>query len=628
MKFRAFLLALWGMFVSAGWEIRGAGNETWIEVRSPNFIVISNAAAKQARRAADRLEQFRNVLMVTMPNLKANPGVPPRIFAARDLTSYKRLVPKDLQKKGDSLPSGFFQAGQERNFVVLRLDLPSEQGYHTIYHEYVHMVMRLSFRSLPLWISEGFADFFGQATLSDSESGIGRPSQDQIDTLQQKQLIPFDILMAADHDSPYYRRQDKTRLFYAQSWALTHYLMLADKRSHVKQLIAYLDLIFANVPQAEAASRAFGDLKVLQRNLEEYIRSMGFYYYRVATKLKAQDDQYPVRNMGNAEFLAARGDLMAHTGEIEEALSSLEQALQLDPRSVTAYEALGMISLRRQDPAKAAQHFTTAANLGSTSSLTQFYAAQNAYRQGGAAQLAKAEGYLRKVMEIDPRHVPALAMLSGILLRSQEKHQEALDVAKRLAAIEPGVINHQILVGEILIAMGNLDEAGSLGRRLAEGKHSESDMARIESFLGRVQSRKNLLLERERQAEEWRARTREAPPRPKEEPPPAKTNTQPPPKSNPTQTAQSGPTFKLEGVARAVKCSSPAVMDLVLATVGREVRLRARNHYQVQYWAVDSAGKNDFQPCTELLGKKVQVEYSMALGQPFVGWILAVWVEK
>ncbi|MBZ5500154.1 MAG: DUF1570 domain-containing protein [Acidobacteriia bacterium] len=272
MKHRNLLWAILGLCIMTGRAAHGAGAEVWVEIRSPNFIVMSNAPAKQARRAADRLEQFRNVIHVSLPKLRIDPGMTLRVFAARDEASFKALLPREFLKKGMTQPAGIFQAGQEKNFVLLRLDLPSEQGYHVIYHEYVHMVMRLNFRTLPVWLSEGFADFFGQATLSDSESGIGRPSPQQIETLQKGQLMPLDVMMAADHDSPYYRQENKSGLFYAQSWALTHYLMLGDKRAHTGQLIQYLDQILSNVPESQAAERAFGDLKVLQQKLDQYVR--------------------------------------------------------------------------------------------------------------------------------------------------------------------------------------------------------------------------------------------------------------------------------------------------------------------------------------------------------------------
>ncbi|MFZ0886628.1 MAG: hypothetical protein WAN14_24715, partial [Candidatus Acidiferrales bacterium] len=41
--------------------VSGAKQESWVEVRSANFIVVSNAGEKQARKTAIRFEQIRAV---------------------------------------------------------------------------------------------------------------------------------------------------------------------------------------------------------------------------------------------------------------------------------------------------------------------------------------------------------------------------------------------------------------------------------------------------------------------------------------------------------------------------------------------------------------------------------------
>jgi tetratricopeptide (TPR) repeat protein len=597
----------------------GASVEAWIEVRTPNFVLISNAQARQARRAADRFEQFRNVLHETLPGLQFDPGYPLTIFAARDFDSFKALLPPELSKKGRLQPSGIFQRGSDKNFVVLRLDLPTEQGYHVIYHEYVHMIMRLNFRVLPLWLSEGFADFFGQATLSDTESGVGKPSPEQLRSLQQGRLLPLDVLMAVDYNSPYYREEEKGRLFYAQSWALTHYLMLGDNRAHTKQLTEYLRRVAANEPEPQAATRAFGDLKILQQQLDEYIRSMGFYYFKVATGLKAQEDQYPVRTLSSAEILAARGELMIYTGRPEEAKLALEQALQLDPRCLTAHESLGMLSLRQKDRAQAARHFAAAADLDSGNFTVLYNAARYSFEIGGVEELARAEGYLRKAVKVNPRYVPALEMLSQILASQETARAEALDLAKKAAEIEPEMITHQIQVGRILLAMGKIDEAIGLGQRLLAAARSDNEKQLVESFFRTAQSHQRLMLEA-KQRQEARARGAVPPPGTNKEP-----NAQ---SQVVAQPAGTGPAVKIAGVIQTVKCGSPATMDVVLDAGGKQIRLRAQNHYQVQYWAVDSAGRDNFQPCKELQGKKVQVEYSPASGLEFAGWIHEIWIEK
>src|SRR3990172_2712818 len=40
--------------------------EKWIEVRSPNFTIVSNASEKQARRAAEEFEQIRAVFQTAL----------------------------------------------------------------------------------------------------------------------------------------------------------------------------------------------------------------------------------------------------------------------------------------------------------------------------------------------------------------------------------------------------------------------------------------------------------------------------------------------------------------------------------------------------------------------------------
>jgi hypothetical protein len=61
-----------------------AGEDTWIEVRSPNFTVISDASIKKARQVAKRLEQFRSVFHTAFPKLRMDPGSPLIVYAARN----------------------------------------------------------------------------------------------------------------------------------------------------------------------------------------------------------------------------------------------------------------------------------------------------------------------------------------------------------------------------------------------------------------------------------------------------------------------------------------------------------------------------------------------------------------
>jgi len=66
--------------------------------------------------------------------------------------------------------------------------------YLAIYHEYLHLIVNLNYQHFPLWLNEGFADFFGCATLSAKDGKLGQPSSSELYVLQQSKLLPLDLL--------------------------------------------------------------------------------------------------------------------------------------------------------------------------------------------------------------------------------------------------------------------------------------------------------------------------------------------------------------------------------------------------------------------------------------------------
>lgn len=63
-------------------------------------------------------------------------------------------------------PAGVFLGRDDANYIALRLDESLDQDtympYETVYHEYVHYLMRDLDSHLPLWMVEGLAGFFWQ----------------------------------------------------------------------------------------------------------------------------------------------------------------------------------------------------------------------------------------------------------------------------------------------------------------------------------------------------------------------------------------------------------------------------------------------------------------------------------
>src|SRR5215469_10523625 len=168
----ALLTALCGLFFSPG--LWATHEDTWVEVRSPNFTVISNAGEKEGRKIADQFEEIREVFQKTFAKMRSELGKPVIVFAVKNEDSMKLLLPEFWEVKGHMHPAGVYQPAEEKHFVVVRTNIEGPNPHEIVYHEYTHALMNINFRDLPVWLNEGIAEFFGNSTIHDNYVEIGK----------------------------------------------------------------------------------------------------------------------------------------------------------------------------------------------------------------------------------------------------------------------------------------------------------------------------------------------------------------------------------------------------------------------------------------------------------------------
>src|SRR5271156_516129 len=70
----------------------------WVEVRSPNFVIISDADQSQALTTAVRFEQMRTLILDSVPGAEASSKTSASpvitVLAAEDEDSFKLLMPE------------------------------------------------------------------------------------------------------------------------------------------------------------------------------------------------------------------------------------------------------------------------------------------------------------------------------------------------------------------------------------------------------------------------------------------------------------------------------------------------------------------------------------------------------
>jgi len=253
-----------------------ASTDQWLEVRSPHFTVITDSNEKQGRHMLDQFERMRWMFQILFPKVNVDPVQPIVVVAAKDRKIFRTIEPETYLAKGQIDLGGLFMKHPDKNYILLRLDAEGEHAYAGIYHEYTHLQFSDFNQWMPVWLNEGLAEFFQNTEIFDKEVMLGEPSGDNILFLRQNQIIPLEVLFKVDYKSPYYHEENKGSIFYAESWALTHYLYVLDKQKGTNRVGEYMTMLSTGVDPVVAAEKAFGNLKQLQKALEDYIRQSNY----------------------------------------------------------------------------------------------------------------------------------------------------------------------------------------------------------------------------------------------------------------------------------------------------------------------------------------------------------------
>src|SRR5438045_3778293 len=95
-----------------------AAKDTWLSVRSKNFLLVGNASEKEIRQVGTRLEQFRDVFLRLFPHAAAGNVLPTTVVVFKSHSSYRPFKPLYNGKPEDQV-AGYFQAGEDVNYITL-----------------------------------------------------------------------------------------------------------------------------------------------------------------------------------------------------------------------------------------------------------------------------------------------------------------------------------------------------------------------------------------------------------------------------------------------------------------------------------------------------------------------------
>jgi tetratricopeptide (TPR) repeat protein len=468
--------------------------ENWTEIRSPHFTVISNAGEHDGRRIALQFEQVRAMFEQLYPKQKVDSGKPTIIFALKNEDSLKLLLPSYGQNSKAMHLAGFYHPAYDKNFAVIRADVGGggPLNFRSLYHEYTHAFFRYNFRGLPVWLDEGLAEVYGNTAIEGKSASVGLPSDYQLRLLQSGQLLPLNQLLTIDRTSPLYNTNDHAGVFYAESWALVHYLQYSHELQNQDLVNKFLAALHETDDPIEAAKQAFGDLNKFSDKLQEYIRFHTYQYQRVSLPSKLSENDFTARPLSQAEGTLALADYLLRSGRLPEALERLHQAADLDAATPGYHGELGHYHLLKADYTSAEKELQAgiAADPKDVSAhldMALVYLRRDGYTKDFTPKIRTE---LETVLTLAPEFPPAFAFLS--IAYAQEPDidtDKALKDALRATKLEPGNLAYFIDVGKALLAARRIPEAIKVAEAARKVATTPADRNMTTAFSKQVEYR-------------------------------------------------------------------------------------------------------------------------------------------
>ena len=476
-----------------------AAKDTWTSVRSKNFFLLGNASEKEIRQVGVRLEQFREVFSRLFSKINFSSPVPTTVIVFKSDSSYRPFKP-------NATTAGYFQSGPDVNYITLTSETRGEQDpFKVIFHEYTHLLINNTVGNVPTWFNEGLAEYYSTCSISnDQKVTLGTPIAGHVYLLRESKMLPLRTLFQVDQQSPYYNERDKQSVFYAESWALMHYLILGHDGQRVTQLNQFVGLMNANVPMEQAFQKAFQtSFENMEQELRAYIKNDRYPItnWQFQSKLGVDTEMEAVP-VSDAEVQAYLGDLLMHSNRVD-AEEYLKRALTLDPDLALANASMGMMLVRQGKIDEARRSLERAAAANSQNYLIHYYYAYALSRvrandsAGGtpftpeiAAQM-RAE--LRKAIALRPDYPESYSLLAYVNLVTGYQLAESIEMLKHALTTSPGRNDLAFMLAQLYLRQEDYKTAREMLERLSGNNTDPAVRQQAKSLLEQLVTREEQL---------------------------------------------------------------------------------------------------------------------------------------
>lgn len=463
----------------------------WRRAESAHFIVYSDGSERSLRDYTAKLERFDALLRLRFGG---------RDDEVRKLPVYLVGDDRALRVAQPGLPegiAGYYSASENDIFAILIRGRDDD----ILLHEYSHHVMASSGDGrYPGWLSEGFAEYFATATVSErGRTTFGLPNPGRQYALQENRWLPMDQLLRARGSLDIQERTARS-MYYAQSWALTHWLL--SDAARVRSLAGYLTAVNGGQDAVEAWQAAFGMTpEQLTSQVRTYVRGT----------LRFSEDNIPpitpemtvttLSDAADATLIPAINGRRPGAEGVDGAalLQTFRTAAARHPEDALALVALGRAEMRWGEKPAAEAALTRALEREPGHVEGLLLMADILDERAGDAEdevervrhIRAAQDYLRRAMEADPTDYRVYAALARIR-RGASDYPTRNDLVTWAEAVRyaPQVMSIRGDAAMAMIDAGRYDDAVTLLTPIVNDPHAGPGAQRARQMLQEIEEKR------------------------------------------------------------------------------------------------------------------------------------------
>jgi len=375
----------------------------WSRVSDGNISVYTEDDPAQAVPLLRAFSQLRGVISDT------------GAFTINDLARLKVVA---FQSEAEFNPyrlnagsCAFYQQTHTSEYVVLQDLTPGHR--EVAIHEFTHFLLAHSGVVLPLWLNEGLADFYSTFEVSGRTVTLGASVEGRLEILRSHTVLPLESLFQVSPGSSYYSDPELMAVFYSESWAVTHMLMVSPGYS--ERFPDFVRALKEGRGSSDSLRMAFGKSPAqVQEDLRGYLDAQHLPLLELKLRKARAEGATSLAAVSGMEMAATLGDLI--------------------PSNFTTEETLGYRALERGQVAEARAHFRLAVERHSTDPNVLFYLAHLDHEAGVPAR--QVLPLLDRALALKP-DMPDARLELALLAANDGEFARALAALQKLSAPRP-----------------------------------------------------------------------------------------------------------------------------------------------------------------------------------------------